>query len=289
MTNLKHECIKCSNKTTRIQPIVNLPICKNCWSKDELKKEYAYITKTRAKSEFRLNDKDLNKVSSFEVKNPIFATSYPMKLYLLNEIETLSNSKWGSTEPYVVELLNFTSEKVNWLLNDLNRFKKITPEDFQYLIAERLEKMNFNVQLVGEINSKDGGIDIVATPKESSFPFLLGVQVKHHKIEKSTGSSEVRDLLGTISSAQSPFHMGMIVTNTSFSPDAKWFAERNKKLLRLRDLNDLQRWLKNDFNNENDWKEIPDEIELTNGVTIQIPTNSIISDARQKIIMERLQ
>lgn len=164
----------------------------------------------------------------------------------------------------------------------------MSPEDFQYFVAERLDKMNFNIQLIGEINSKDGGIDIIATPKECSFPFLLGVQVKHHKNELKTGQKDVRDLLGTINSSNSLFNLGMIVTNTAFSPEAKWFANQNKRLLRLRDLNDLKRWLKEDFNNEFDWREIPDEIELTNGLRIQVPKNKIIEEARQKLIMKNV-
>lgn len=254
-----------------------------------VKEEYSYITKTRAKSEFRLNEKEIKKLEFFEIRNPHYSTSHPMKLYLLEQIEILSKEKWNTTEPYIVELIRFTPAKINWLLKDINRFKKISPEDFQYFVAERLDKMKFNVQIVGEVNSKDGGIDIIATPKECSFPYLLGVQVKHHERELKTGQKDVRDLLGTINSNNSFFNLGVIITNTSFSPEAKWFAEQNKRLLRLRDLNDLKRWLKEDFNNEFDWREIPDEIELTDGLRIQIPKNKIIENARQILIMNTIK
>jgi Restriction endonuclease/XPA protein C-terminus len=289
MPEQKEDCQKCGKKTLRRQPIVNIPICQNCWKEQIIKNEYKYITKTKAKSEFRLNEKEIANLAFFEVKNPIYATSHPMKLYLLEQIELLSNKKWHTTEPYLVELLKFTPDKVNWLIESPERFAKLTPEDLQYFVAERLDKMNFNVQLVGEINAKDGGIDIIATPRECSIPFLLGVQVKHHKSNLKVGQKDVRDLYGTISSANSYFNLGMIVTNTGFSPDAEWFAKQNKHLLRLRDLTDLQRWLKEDFNNEFDWREIPDEIELTNGIRIQVPKNKIIVEARQKLIMENIR
>ena len=165
----------------------------------------------------------------------------------------------------------------------------MSPKNFQFLIAERLDKMNFTVQLAGDVKSKDGGIDIIATPKQSPFPFLLGVQVKHHRLAKATGQSDVRDLQGTIIGNQSIFHMGMLVTNTHFSPDARWFAEKNKRLLRLRDLEDLKRWLQNDFSNPHDWREIPEEIEITRGVTIQVPVPKIIKEARQKIITNTIR
>ena len=228
-------CQNCNRKTVRLQPIVDIPICRNCWMNGSLKEQYKYISKTRAKSEFRLNEADLSKTTFFEVKNPHYATAAPMKLFLLDHIESISKNKWGSTEPYVVEFLQFTPEKLDWLLTDTRRLYNMSPKNFQFLIAERLEKMNFTVQLAGDVRSKDGGIDIIATPKQSSFPFLLGVQVKHHRLAKATGQSDVRDLEGTILGNQSIFHMGMLVTNTHFSPDAHWFAEKNKRLLRLRD------------------------------------------------------
>jgi hypothetical protein len=75
--------------------------------------------------------------------------------------------------------------------------------------------------------------------------------------------------------------MGMIVTNTSFTADAKWFANNNQTLLRLRDMQDLNRWMRNDFVNESEWREIPEEIELTPGVTIKIPRKQSLVSTNQ--------
>lgn len=69
--------------------------------------------------------------------------------------------------------------------------------------------------------------------------------------------------------------MGVIVTNTSFTADAKWFAGNNQTLLRLRDLEDMRRWLRNDFDNQFEWREIPDEVELAPGVKIAIPKSEL--------------
>jgi hypothetical protein len=131
--------------------------------------------------------------------------------------------------------------------------------------------MGLNVQLVGNCYRKDGGIDIIAYPRIYAFPFLLAVQCKHHGTNRKTAFGDIRDFYGAITSRNSPFHLGMIVTNTTFTPDATWFAENNKTLLRLRDNKDLCRWLKNDFVNEHEWREIPREIELVPGVRIAIP------------------
>jgi len=117
---------------------------------------------------------------------------------------------------------------------------------------------------------KDGGVDIVAYPEGSAVPFLIGVQAAHHRTNRKTPVGKVRDFHGVLASSNSPFHIGMIVTNTSFTPDAEWFAQNNQKLLRLRDLQDLKRWLREDFVNEHEWREIPDQIELAPGIRIRV-------------------
>jgi hypothetical protein len=159
-----------------------------------------------------------------------------------------------------------------WFLDDLERLKLLGPEKFQNLIANRLERMGLGVQLVGNVFRKDGGIDIIGYPRSPwAFPFLLAVQTKHHQTARKTGAPDVRDFNGVLTSRNSPFHMGMIVTNTSFTADATWFAENNQTLMRLRDLQDLRRWLRNDFINESEWREIPNEVEVAPGIRIAIP------------------
>jgi len=76
-------------------------------------------------------------------------------------------------------------------------------------------------------------------------------------------------------SANSIFNIGMIVTNTSFTPDAQWFADNNSRLLRLRDSKDLCRWMRHDFINEAEYREIPNEITVAPGVTIAVPKTEL--------------
>ena len=274
MQKSKFKCTECNRKTVRFHPILDIPLCQKCQSHH--KEKYKYITKTKAMGEYRLKSVDLEKLKKHEVDNPYYKKAAPMQLYMLDQIQELSKSKWGSPEPYIVSLANITRNAVSWLSDDLERLKLITPEDFQYLIAERLEKFGLEVQLVGNINRKDGGIDLIAYPKCGAFPFVMGVQVKHHRKNIKTKVGDIRDLHGAINSHNSPFHMGMLVTNTTFTPDAVWFANENKKLLRLRDTTDLGRWLQDDFVNENEWREIPELVTLAPGVEIEIPRQGII-------------
>lgn len=65
----------------------------------------------------------------------------------------------------------------------------------------------------------------------------------------------------------------MLVTNTSFSKDALWKAAQdgNRSFLRLRDFVDLKRWLRDQYGNPEDWREIPDTIQLAPGVIVKVP------------------
>jgi hypothetical protein len=129
--------------------------------------------------------------------------------------------------------------------------------------------------LTGASNRKDGGIDLIAVPKVSNLGSLvIAGQVKHHQGDQKTGREAVDRLLAW---KDSYFSVGLLATNTAFTKDAIWTAQqdRNARFLRLRDFTDLKRWLQDQWGTEEDWREIPDRIELAPGVVIEIPRPKI--------------
>lgn len=70
--------------------------------------------------------------------------------------------------------------------------------------------------------------------------------------------------------ANHPINAGLVVTNTTSTPDARWFARERAKLLRLRDFEDLKRWIANDFASEHEWREFPPSIELAPGLVVKL-------------------
>lgn len=131
--------------------------------------------------------------------------------------------------------------------------------------------MGYDVQLTGATNQRDGGIDLIAIPKVRNVgSFLMAVQVKHHRTDRTTGRADVNRMLAW---KDSPFRVGSMVTNTSFSHNAKWLADQahNKAFLRLRNFEDLKRWLQWQFDSEFDWREIPEFISLAPGITVPAP------------------
>jgi restriction endonuclease Mrr len=174
-----------------------------------------------------------------------------------------------------IELVQFdlTEELVRKISNNSEILQMISPDKFEDVVHNRLEAMGLSVQRIGNTNRKDGGIDFVFFPKtDTPFPFLGAVQVKHHrKNAVKTGASDVRDFVGAVAGPY--FQTGLLITNTTFSPDAKWFASKHEPKVRLRDFQDLVRWFAGNFNAEAEWREIPDRIELCPGffVDLKIP------------------
>lgn len=170
----------------------------------------------------------------------------------------------------IITVVDATSKLVEVLRDDPQRLSQLSPEQFELLVAERLDRMGYAVQRTGSTNLKDGGIDIIAVPKVEDLRFLLAVQVKHHRGDRPTGRDAVDRLLAWQNTA---FRLGMLVTNTRFTRDAVWTATQDpaRHYLRLRDFADLTRWLQGVFSSEQDWREIPDSIELAPGVVVRIP------------------
>lgn len=171
----------------------------------------------------------------------------------------------------IVRVVDISPRILSMLREDPQGIKTLSPEQFEYLVAERLDRMGFDVTMTGATSSKDGGIDIVAIPRARTFAtFLIATQVKHHRGEQKTGREAVDRLLAW---KDTYFRVGLLVTNTSFTADARWVArqQNNRSFLRLRDFWDLKRWLEDNFSSSEELQEIPQEVVLAPGITVAIP------------------
>jgi transcriptional regulator with XRE-family HTH domain len=173
--------------------------------------------------------------------------------------------------PTRVELIDISKALTERILKNPDEIYSIGPSKFEDLVLDRLAEMGLRPQRVGaNTYARDGGIDIVfCGPSRCTFPFLGAVQVKHHRSPLiKTGPAPINQLAGVL--GRGPFSAGIIVTNTSFTPSARWVASQRPALVRLRDLTDLMRWLKNNFTDAAEWKDIPEEIEVCPGLTVTI-------------------
>lgn len=175
----------------------------------------------------------------------------------------------------LVRVVDLSPELLHFLREDPERIRTLSSEQFEHFVAQCLERMGFRVTLTGATNRKDGGIDLIAVPTAANLgSVVVAAQVKHHRGDRKTGRQAVDRLLAW---KDSVFRVGLLVTNTGFTRDAIWKARRegNAQFLRLRDFHDLKRWLEGCFSEE-DWREIPERIELAPGVVVEIPRPRIV-------------
>ena len=171
--------------------------------------------------------------------------------------------------PVRVDLVDVTQVLLERLRLDPDEIYRITEEQLEELVCERLSTMGFEARRTGRANRKDGGIDIFFW-NEGPFPIIGAAQVKHHRARnRSNGPGIIRDFRGVL--ATHPVQLGVVITNTTFTVDARWFADHQHGLIRLRDGEDLRKWVNNEFVNDGLWRPVPAKIELCPGVEIEIP------------------
>ena len=78
-------CFYCWKSTLSTHIFYNLPMCSNCRTE-----KLPMITKTKAKTMYKLKDKDLVKLSHYETRNPYYRCAPPMILYLEDDIKHYS-------------------------------------------------------------------------------------------------------------------------------------------------------------------------------------------------------
>jgi restriction system protein len=116
---------------------------------------------------------------------------------------------------------------------------RLTPREFERLVASLLEDMGFDVELTRETH--DGGVDILAFARTQLGQLLCLVQAKRYSRDHPVGIEVVRNLYGTFCDREA--NSALLVTSSRFTEDARTFARRHEYVLTLREYGDLVGWL----------------------------------------------
>ena len=114
------------------------------------------------------------------------------------------------------------------------QIKRMTPRDFEILVADIFEKLGFSVKITPK--TRDGGKDIIAT-KATPIPYTLIIECKHWGESHKVDVSVVRSVYGVQMATQA--NQSVIVTSSKFTKDARKFAEERENLMALWDIDDL--------------------------------------------------
>ena len=117
----------------------------------------------------------------------------------------------------------------------LDRLYKSDPRQFEYIVANLLEKMGYGDLEVTQA-SNDGGIDAIVNEDKLGINKIL-VQVKRYNKDNKVNELQIRNFLGAL--ATEKLQKGIFVTTSYFDKKARASAEKSDKRLRLIDGEEL--------------------------------------------------
>lgn len=113
------------------------------------------------------------------------------------------------------------------------------PEEFEDLVAEIFRRDGYEVKVTPR--TRDGGKDIIASFNKNGIPYLLYIECKRYTEKHKVGVEIVQRIFGT----QTADRVGksVVVTSSTFSRDARRFAEEQNHMIDLLDYDDLIRMI----------------------------------------------
>jgi hypothetical protein len=138
-------------------------------------------------------------------------------------------------------IMSATDKLIDKLRMQPESIYDLSPRQFEELLANLLSDMGWEVELTKA--TRDGGKDILAYLDTDLGKMLCLVEAKKYRKDRKIGVDLVRTLYGTLCDHQA--NSAMLITTSSFSPDAKAFQKRHEYQLRLRAFGDIALWIKN--------------------------------------------
>lgn len=143
-----------------------------------------------------------------------------------SQLVVVSNQVWGE----LLQRLGDNPEELH----------KLSPRDFERLVADLLEQRGYAVELTQA--TRDGGKDILVAAPTELGEFIYLVECKRYAPTRPVGVSLVRELYGVVEKERAT--AGLIVTSSYFTREAMEFREPIRHRMSLRDYNDIAKWIR---------------------------------------------
>jgi restriction system protein len=143
-------------------------------------------------------------------------------------------------------ILTVGNDVMQRLKKEPKEVHKLSPRQFEELIADLLRDMGYDVTLTKA--TRDGGADILASIKNDLGRFLYLVDAKKYRQNHKIGVGMVRTLLGTLADYQAS--SAMLVTTSSYSRDARAIEKKHEWQLALHDYIDVASWIQKHGNRQ---------------------------------------
>jgi len=131
------------------------------------------------------------------------------------------------------------SELLKHLARKPRDVHRLTWAGFERLVARILSELGYEVEHTRL--TRDGGVDIWALRRSDLGETLYAIDAKKYSPTRLVGPEPVRAIYGVASMEEAS--VGMIVTTSRFSADARLLADQHRFRLSLKDFDDLSAWL----------------------------------------------
>ena len=147
-------------------------------------------------------------------------------------------------EDFDLSLAELEYAKIHSLILQISEDKEllysVTPREFEQIVERVFNDAGFETVLTPA--TRDGGKDIIATKYVMGKPVVFYVECKKYGREEKVGVAAIRSLYGVQTDAK--INKAVLVTTSRFTSGAKEFAERQKTLIDLFDIDDFHELLK---------------------------------------------
>ena len=149
-------------------------------------------------------------------------------------------------EESIASFLPQVEENIYRILNDKRFVYQLTPREFEEVVEEVFKRQGFQTRLTPQ--TRDGGKDIITTKSILGRPVMFLIECKRYNEMNKIGVDIVRALYGVQTAERA--NKAIIVTSSYFTEDAQRFAEQQKTLIDLFDIDDLIKLMENSIQNE---------------------------------------
>ena len=136
--------------------------------------------------------------------------------------------------------LKINQELIIFLNKNPSYLYKISPYNFELLIADILKNFGFDIEFTPQ--TKDKGRDILAVMNTPLGQFLTIVECKRYAPHRKIGINYIERFMWTLTRNDNA-NCALMVTTSTFSKDALELQKKYNWQLKLKDINDIINWL----------------------------------------------
>ncbi|MDP1989532.1 MAG: restriction endonuclease [Syntrophales bacterium] len=145
----------------------------------------------------------------------------------------------GPLDSKIIIVQSLSTQLLEELAKRPKLMYQLEPRKFEELVAKLLEDQGCDVTLTKR--TRDGGYDLFGSMKTGPTEVVFLAECKRYSPENKVGVELVRNLYGVTEIHKA--NLGLLITSSTFTPDAQQEKIRIGPRISLKDYEDLKIWL----------------------------------------------